>query len=347
VHGNILKYSRTFYYGWDYAGKDGDVVASNLDRPPVTGANSTRDDSYKQSLLAATKVEFLADVQSHSPRDFIICGPNIRRSADAIYGRDYKPPETQDNVHMGLRIYWGRYPAIRTWFREYFADPVPVIQATSVLGSYTDELRAEDEAHVRMRGAVKPRPKSLILHGATRLGKTDFARALGAHIYFRGTFNLKKMMQMNVKELNYMIWDDVPWSDGALKDDAYKNWLGGQDTFTVSDKYLPKEDVTWGKPCIFLANKSPLVGLPENDRNWLKGNTVIVNLGQNSEDRSKAICESTIHEVVDYAGIAALEAFEAQMQLETAAHEASVRNTPAPVQSPLFTNSPVPLVAVC
>jgi hypothetical protein len=313
VHGNILRVSKTQFHCWDYVKKYGDVLECTMDRPAVKGPNTTRDDNYKASFEAKTKLEFLGSIQDHSPRDFVICGPNIRKTADAIYGKDYQPPETQDNVGMGLKIFWDRYPSARLWFREYFPDPVPVIQATSALGAYTDVMRLEDEAHVRMRGPVKPRPHSLILHGATRLGKTDFARALGAHIYFRGTFNLKKMIKMNISELDYMIWDDVPWSDDALKKEGYKNWLGGQDNFTVTDRYHPKEDVTWGKPCIFLSNRNPLLGLSENDKSWLRGNTTIIDLGEVENHRPAAICESTIHEVVDYAGLSALAELEASM----------------------------------
>lgn len=180
-----------------------------------------------------------------------------------------------------------------------------------------------------MRGQVKPRPKSLILYGATRLGKTDFARSLGAHIYFRGTFNLKKMIKMNIKELDYMIWDDVPWSDDALKKEGYKNWLGGQDNFTVTDRYHPKEDVTWGKPCIFLSNRSPLLGLSDNDKDWLKGNTVIVNLGNDSENRGAAICESTIHDVVDYAALLEEISLDAMFDtIDTSGEGEHVESTP-------------------
>jgi hypothetical protein len=313
VHGNILKISKTQWHAFDYVQKYGDIVAQNCDRPPVRGPNSTRDDNYTESFSAKTKTDFLAHVKGHSARDFVICGLNIRKTADFLYGIDYKPPETQDNVAMGVRIHWDRYPSVRLWFREYFADPVPVIQATSALGAYPEWLRLEDEAHVAMRGPVKPRPHSLILYGATRLGKTDFARALGAFIYFRGTFNLKKLLSMNQDEIQYMIWDDVSWQDDALKKEQYKNWLGGQDNFTVSDRYMKKADISWSKPCIFLANTDPLAGCSKATQHWLRGNCTIVDLGDKDDHRPSAICESTIHDVVDYAGIAALNAFEADL----------------------------------
>lgn len=296
VHGNILPVPRTRYHTWDYVTKYGDIVSTNLDRPPAGGPQSTRDDKYKGSLSAKTKTEFLDDVKGHSPRDYVIHGANIRKTGDYIYGIDKTPAETQDNSAMGLRIYWNRYPAVRLWFRRYFANPIPVFQATSILGEYTDEIKAKDEAFLLKRGPVKPRPHSLILHGATRLGKTDFARALGAYVYFRGSFNLKKLTEIGPENVEYMIWDDVSWSDDALKKDNYKNWLGGQDNFTVTDRYLPKKDISWSKPCIFLSNHNPLLGLGENDRNWLSGNCTIVDIGQLSDHRPSAICEAEIHE---------------------------------------------------
>jgi hypothetical protein len=237
-------------------------------------------------------VQFLDDVKNHSPRDFVVFGANIRRSADALYGKDRELPQRQENQKRGIRVYWDRYPTVRRWFREFFPDPVPVIQATAATGSYPEHHLAEDLAFLEKRGPVKKRPKSLILYGASKLGKTDFARALGAYLHFRSTMNLKTFMNVGAENIDYVIWDDVPWSDEALKAERYKNWLGGQDFFTTTDRYLPKADIVWGKPGIYLSNFNPLQNLCKEDVSWIQANCIIVDLGDVADCRFSAICEA-------------------------------------------------------
>jgi hypothetical protein len=295
THANILSVRRTPFNVWDYVQKYGDIVASNLVRPPVRGPNTTRDDNYKGSMALETKAEFLNDIKNHSARDYVLYRGNVHRTADDIYGKDRPEPSRQDNEGMGLSIHWDRYPGVRIWLLNYFANPVPIIQATAALGSYPDILRASDEDFVLLRGPVKKRPRSLILYGGSRLGKTDFARALGPHCHFRGTFNLRSLLSVGVENIDYVIWDDVPWTDGALKYGQYKNWMGGQDFFTCFDRYLPKSDITWNKPGIFLSNEDPLFGLGSKDQAWLRENCTIVDMGDKANVRSAAISEATCY----------------------------------------------------
>lgn len=295
THANILRIPRTPYHAFDYVKKYGDIVSCDLERPVVRGPNTTRDDNFKGSMALATKAEFLADVKGHSPRDYVLFGGAIHASADRVYGKDKLPPAVQDNDGIGLTVHWDRYPAVREWFRDYFPDPIPVIEATSRPGAYTDELREIDKASLLLRGDVKKRPRSLLIYGGTRKGKTDFSRALGPHLFFRGTFNLDTLVRTGEENISYIVWDDVSWKDSALKDENYKNWMGGQDKFTVTDKYKGKVDITWGKPAIFCSNHNPLIGLAQTDKSWLKGNCTIVDLGARPDIREEAISEATIY----------------------------------------------------
>jgi hypothetical protein len=295
THGNILPIRRTPFHTWDYVKKYGDVVSENAERPAVRGPNTTRDDNFKGSYALATKKQFLDDVKSHSPRDFCLFGGAVHSAADRHYGRDMLPPAIQDNAALGLRIHWDRYPAAREWFRDYFADPIPVIQATSREGIYTEALRTIDEAALALRGAVKKRPRCLIIFGGSRLGKSDFSQALGPHVFFRGTFNLETLVKTGAENIHYIVWDDVSWKDAALRDDNYKNWMGGQDKFTCTDKYKGKVDIVWNKPAIFCANRNPLMGLAQEDVDWLEENCTIIDLGSESNVRGKAICEADIY----------------------------------------------------
>jgi hypothetical protein len=294
-HGNILPIKATEWLTYDYVSKDGDIVASNMDRPPVRKGKSSKDDQWLGSLKAATRAQFYDSVRDHSPRDYIVFNQQISKFCDKHFGYEKTPPKEQDNAAMGLRVHWDRYPSVRKWVREVFANPIPIISATAREGAYPDAIRQEDEAFVSARQRMPKRPRSLILHGASKLGKTDFARSLGKYCFFRGTFNQRTLVSTGIENLDYIIWDDVSWKDNALKDDQYKNWLGGQDEFTISDKYAKKIDVTWSKPCIFLCNGDPMFGLLDKDRNWLEANCTIVDLGDVADLRSAAISEADVY----------------------------------------------------
>jgi hypothetical protein len=84
--------------------------------------------------------------------------------------------------------------------------------------------------------------------GPTRLGKTEWARSLGRHMYMCGLFNLS-------------VWDDQ--ADYLVLDDIAFDYIGGsrkslwgsQREMTLTDKFQRKRSVSWGKPMIYLCNK--------------------------------------------------------------------------------------------
>lgn len=112
------------------------------------------------------------------------------------------------------------------------------------------------------------RPKSLIIWGPSRTGKTELARSLGQHIYFNGLFNIDDFNE-NAK---YAIFDD--WEDWC-KLYQWKQWIGAQQYFAVTDKYRKKRTIKWGKPCIILSNVDPVFP----DMPWLQLNTFKLHVG--------------------------------------------------------------------
>jgi len=176
-----------------------------------------------------------------------------------------------------------------------FTDPITTIESLAASGSYPVADKEADQAFLNVRGPVKRRPPTLIVYGGSKLGKTDFARALGPHCHFRGSFNQRTLLSIGVDNIDYIIWDDVSWKDSALKNENYKNWMGGQDHFTITDKFERKMDVNWGKPCIFLSNKDPLIGLPHEDVSWIEANCFIVHLGDEADVRTNAIAEADVY----------------------------------------------------
>lgn len=87
-------------------------------------------------------------------------------------------------------------------------------------------------------------------------------------MYFNGMFNLEKWDD----DAAYAIFDDFPdWSTFR----HYKQFLGAQSEFEITDKYRRKRTVRWGKPCILLSNVDP--GFP--DGHWVLGNCTKVDIG--------------------------------------------------------------------
>jgi len=112
----------------------------------------------------------------------------------------------------------------------------------------------------------------LVLVGASRTGKTEWARSLGSHVYYNGLFNLDDWNS----EASYVVFDDfniefVP---------QYKSWFGAQKTFTVTDKYRKKRTINWGKPLIWIGNEDPRNG-KNVDRDWMAMNAIFVFIRDN------------------------------------------------------------------
>lgn len=107
----------------------------------------------------------------------------------------------------------------------------------------------------------------MILISPSRYGKTEYARALGSHIYWNGMVNLDDWND----DAGYAIFDDFDWNFIPSK----KGFLGAQKSFTLTDKYRKKKTVTWGNPCIVLCNEMPDI-LPVSLYDWVRVNCEIV-----------------------------------------------------------------------
>lgn len=99
------------------------------------------------------------------------------------------------------------------------------------------------------------RRKCLIIIGKTKLGKTDWARSLGKHVFFRGTWSLE-MMDPDAK---YMVFDDIAWEFIPYK----KQLLTDMGDCILTDKFLKKIPICVTCPSIVLLNKDDIN--PEKD----------------------------------------------------------------------------------
>lgn len=185
--------------------------------------------TYGDLIKDATDVDsFLSLVEEHFPRDAVLSHDRIRTFAEFKYqktGSTYVPEFPLESFKMPSLV--------DSWYQ------------TELLG--------------RPR-----RPKTLVLVGGTRLGKTEFARSISKHIYWNGMIDLATFDS----EADYVIFDDFEWDYFPNK----KSWWGGQLEFTVTDKYRKKRTIKWGKPMIWLNNEHPPL------TNWFLDNAYIVTL---------------------------------------------------------------------
>jgi len=103
-------------------------------------------------------------------------------------------------------------------------------------------------------------------------------------------------MNMGVDTVDYAIFDDIDWKNAALKGEGFKAWLGGNRSFDVSDKFDRKFTLPWGKPCIYLTNHNPWIGLHEDDAKWIRRNCIYVEMGPDDDERSNAIASGDVFE---------------------------------------------------
>lgn len=83
-------------------------------------------------------------------------------------------------------------------------------------------------------------------------------------MYWNGMLNLDDWDT----RAEYAIFDDFDdWSRFYL----YKQFLGAQLCFVITDKYRKKMTVQWGKPCIVLSNIYP----DFKDQIWVEANCFI------------------------------------------------------------------------
>ena len=110
------------------------------------------------------------------------------------------------------------------------------------------------------------RPKCLVLVGPSRLGKTQWARSLGTHMYWRGMTNVTRWNTA----AKYLIFDDIEWNFIPHK----KSLLTCMGAATVTDKYKGKKDIIVDKPAIVLLNQFDIDSIDEPSY-WRANLTVV------------------------------------------------------------------------
>lgn len=216
-HPNVQPCKKTPEKMWDYATKDGDIVAGGLERPDGSQLSAARD-AWFEIIMADSRDEFFELCARLAPRSLVCSFTSLRAYADWKYRPEPVPYATPPEWNFDTRA----YHELDDWVRENL------------------------EGHQPGR-----RGKSLILIGPSRLGKTVWARSHGRHAYFGGLFSLSEF----VDDVKYAVFDDM--AGGLEYFHQYKFWLGHQQEFTMTDKYRPKQQIKWGKPAIWCSNSDP------------------------------------------------------------------------------------------
>jgi len=120
------------------------------------------------------------------------------------------------------------------------------------------------------------RPRSLILIGDSRTGKTEWARSLGKaiakkHIYFANFFDLQGWSD----DFAYGIMDDF-----VSLPTSWKFFLGAQKEGILTDKYRKKRRVRNGKPWIWICNADGDFSrtISRTQLEWVRANCLIYEL---------------------------------------------------------------------
>nr|QJB18650.1 MAG: replication-associated protein [Genomoviridae sp.] len=156
--------------GWDYATKDGDIVAGGLGRPDGTTVPRAGID-WDRAMSETTMDGFLQSCLDMDPQASLRMFTNLQS-----YCRwRYRPEKTPYTHPGGVQFDPARVERLSDW-------------VSGNLGVHP----------------VGERRKSLILWGPSRLGKTLWARSLGEHAYFGGLFS----MDESLEGVEYAVFDD-------------------------------------------------------------------------------------------------------------------------------------------
>lgn len=241
-HGNyqsVRSLSDTF----NYVTKDDETPCEIGVRPTSSTKKASFDDIVSQALSScATKSEFIKFLIDNAGGQLAKSFSQVSAFAEYVYSTPTKHYQAQFSDFANIP------PELSEWVSD------------NIMGPFCRGFR----------------PKSLVLVGKTRLGKTEWARSLGPHVYFNTLVDFKEWLPtFKSGDYQYVIFDDFSYDSFKY---SYKQWFGGQKSITVTDKYCKKFSFEHGKPCIFLTNEYPRWEDIGYDWDWCKGNVLIVEI---------------------------------------------------------------------
>nr|AIT72386.1 replicase [Watermelon chlorotic stunt virus] len=205
-----------------YLDKDGDTVEwgkFQIDGRSARGGQQTANDAYATALNMSNKGEAMSVIKELAPKDFVLHYHNIKSNLDRIFEEPVAP----------------------------FVCPFPMSSFTLV----PPELVDWASTNVCSSAARPWRPKSIVVEGESRTGKTMWARSLGPHNYLCGHLDLSPKIYSN--DAWYNVIDGV--DPHYLK--HFKEFMGAQRDWQSNTKYGKPIQIKGGIPAIFLCNPGP------------------------------------------------------------------------------------------
>lgn len=190
--------------------------------------------SYGDILAEAeTEEQFLAMVRESHPRDYVLCYDRIKSMSSNHFKVDVEP-------------YVPRFTSFTN---------VPLELLTLSIVTHND------------------RPKTVVLMGSRGLGKTEWARSHGTHVYSRGCV-IYDDFKAAARTATYAVFDDLwEWNFRFLKD-----FIGGQPNVTITGKYRKPANLKWGLRSIFLTNERFWDDWPGKQLEYFRSSTIIIEL---------------------------------------------------------------------
>lgn len=246
IHPNIVKSKGREAEGYDYATKDGDIVAGGLERP-TNSASRIGDGKthlrWTEITEATNRDEFWELVHKLDPKAAVTAFSQLQKYCD--------------------------------WKFEYSAPEYESPAGATFTGGDTDG-RTEWLAQSGIGHQRTGRVKSLVLYGPSQTGKTTWARSLGRHIYNVGLVSGKECMRAH--EVEYAVFDDIR---GGMKFfHSFKEWLGCQPHICVKELYREPRIIEWGKPSIWCSNGDPREDMSQVDIDWMNINCSFIEIGE-------------------------------------------------------------------
>ncbi|CAD90102.1 AC1 protein [Papaya leaf curl China virus - [G2]] len=260
-----------------YMEKDGDVLdhgVFQIDGRSARGGCQSANDAYAEAINSGCKAAALNILKEKAPKDFVLQFHNLNTNLDRIF----TPPV------------------------EVFVCPF----LSSSFDQVPEELEVWVSENVSDAAARPWRPKSIVIEGDSRTGKTMWARSLGPHNYLCGHLDLSPKIYSN--DAWYNVIDDV--DPHYLK--HFKEFMGAQRDWQSNTKYGKPIQIKGGIPSIFLCNPGPTSSYKEylnEDKNsalkdWALKNAEFVTLNsplysgtnqgatQNSQEEARSETES-------------------------------------------------------
>nr|ALR86775.1 Rep [Turnip curly top virus] len=248
-----------------YIEKDGDYTdwgEFQIDPRSARGGQQTANDACAEALNSGTAEAALAVIREKLPKDYIFQFHNLKPNLAAIFN----PPP------VGY---------------------IPKYNHTQFV--LTDDILDWLEANFYLEEGITPagpskykviptidRPKSIIIEGPSRTGKTLWARSLGSHNYITGHLDFSTRVYND--DVTYNVIDDV--DPQYLKMKHWKHLIGAQKEWQTNLKYGKPRIIKGGIPSIILCNPGEgasyqtFLDKPENEalKSWSLQNSIFTTI---------------------------------------------------------------------